>query len=226
MKSLYFMIPTLLVIFFSYFIVTAASVILRITGLDTKKAKFQALSAFTGTGFTTKESELITNHPVRRRVIFWLMISGNAGIVTAVVTTTSSLVSSKGAQSWMNVLLLIGGIYAFYKVVTKTRLVKKWEELVRSKFIKSSLFEEKITEDLLHFSEGYAVIDYSVKKESKLVDTHIRDLKLNAKGILILGIERNEKWIPIPTSDEKIQIGDKIVLYGKRSLMQETLQTP
>ncbi len=152
------------------------------------------------------------------------MISGNAGIVTAVVTTTSSLVSSKGAQSWINVLLLIGGIYAFYKLITKTRLVKKWEELVRAKFIKSSLFEEKITEDLLHFSEGYAVIDYTVKRGSRLVDMHIKDLKLNAKGILILGIERTEKWIPIPMPNEKIQIGDKIALYGKCTIMEKILQ--
>nr|WP_036223858.1 hypothetical protein [Mesoaciditoga lauensis] len=35
-----------------------------------------------------------------------------------------------------------------------------------------------------------------------------------------MGIERNEKWIPIPTSNEKIQIGDKIALYGKRTVMR------
>lgn len=218
------MIPTLLVVFFSYFIVTAASVILRMTGLDAKKAKFQALSAFTGTGFTTKESELIMNHPLRRRTIFWLMIIGNAGIVTAIVTTTSSLVSSKGYQSWFNVLLLVGGIYAFYKLVVKTKVVKKWEDFVRYRFIKSPLFEEKMTEDILHFSEGYVVINFIVKKGSKLDKARIADLNLNANGILILGIERENAWISIPNSKEIIKGGDKITVYGKRSIIQENLR--
>ena len=65
------------------------------TGLDANKAKFQALSAFSGTGFTTKEAETVTNHPDRRKIIAWLMVLGNAGIVTVIVATTSSFIYSK-----------------------------------------------------------------------------------------------------------------------------------
>ena len=49
---------------------------MMMTGMDRKRAVFQALSAFSGTGFTTKEAEFVVNHPVRRRVIIWLMILG------------------------------------------------------------------------------------------------------------------------------------------------------
>jgi len=53
----------------SVFVIQVASVTLQLTGLADATARFQALSAFTGTGFTTSEAEAIVNYPVRRRVI-------------------------------------------------------------------------------------------------------------------------------------------------------------
>lgn len=63
MTGLYFLLPTLLVIFLSFLIVRAGAVALMITGMEEKKARFQALSAFSGTGFTTREAESVVNHP-------------------------------------------------------------------------------------------------------------------------------------------------------------------
>ena len=61
MSSLYFLFPTLLAILISFLFVRAASIAFMMTGLDKNKARFQALSAFSGTGFTTKEAESIVN---------------------------------------------------------------------------------------------------------------------------------------------------------------------
>lgn len=52
MRGLYFLVPTLLVIFVSFLIVRAAAA-LMMSGMDSKRALFQAISAFSGTGFTT-----------------------------------------------------------------------------------------------------------------------------------------------------------------------------
>ena len=59
MLGLYFLFPTLLAIFISFLFVKAAAIALMMTGLEKNKARFQALSAFTGTGFTTKEAEIV-----------------------------------------------------------------------------------------------------------------------------------------------------------------------
>ncbi|MDY6843439.1 MAG: hypothetical protein SVW57_05045 [Thermodesulfobacteriota bacterium] len=95
--------------------------------MDEKKARFQALSAFSGTGFTTKETESIMNHPQRRRIITWIMILGNAGIVSIIVTATSSLVTSRGYQLSINILIFILGIYLIYKIATHRGFVRRWE---------------------------------------------------------------------------------------------------
>lgn len=102
MQGIYFLLPTLLIILVSFLLVRAAAIGLMMTGLDEKKARFQALSAFTGTGFTTREAETVMNNPIRRRIVSWLMILGNAGIVSIIVTTTSSFITSEGYQLSIN----------------------------------------------------------------------------------------------------------------------------
>ena len=78
---------TVMVIFtISTILVRIASTIMRLTGLPDNVARFQSLSAMTGTGFTTRESELIVNYPIRRRVLLTLMIIGNIGLVSVVST--------------------------------------------------------------------------------------------------------------------------------------------
>ena len=55
------------------FAVRVAAVALRLTGLGESTARFQALSAISGVGSTTKESESIVNYPVRYwyRLVAW-----------------------------------------------------------------------------------------------------------------------------------------------------------
>ena len=76
-------ISLLTVLVLSLLVVRVATVALTLTGLSKQLARFQARSAFTGSGFTTTESEKVVHHPVRRRIIMLLMLLGNAGIVTA-----------------------------------------------------------------------------------------------------------------------------------------------
>lgn len=136
MDGIYFLLPTLLVILVSFLIVRASAIALMMTGMDGKKARFQALSAFSGTGFTTREAELIVNHPTRRRIISWLMIAGNAGIVVVIVTVTSSFVTSEGYQLPINAFLLLGGIYLIYRVATNKGLMRRWESFIEERLIR------------------------------------------------------------------------------------------
>jgi hypothetical protein len=217
---MYFLLPTLLVIFVSFLIVRAAAIALMMTGMDEKRAKFQALSAFSGTGFTTKEAEYVINHPKRRRIITWLMIMGNAGIVTVIVTATSSLVRSGGYQLPMYILLLAVGIFIIYRIVTNRGFIRRWEGFIEDKFVQSRTFEEDVTEDLLHFIEGYGLVRIIVAEDSPLAGSSLAEHKLTERDILVLGIERGKNWIPIPKATEIIEDGDKVVAYGALKVLK------
>lgn len=220
MTGMYFLLPTLLVIFVSFLVVRAAAIALMMTGMDEKRAKFQALSAFSGTGFTTKEAEYVINHPKRRRIITWLMILGNAGIVTVIVTATSSLVRSGGYQLPMYILLLAVGIFIIYRIVTNRGFIRRWEGFIEDKFVQSRTFEEDVTEDLLHFIEGYGLVRILVAEDSPLAGSSLAEHKLTERDILVLGIERGKNWIPIPKATEIIEDGDKVVAYGALKVLK------
>ena len=53
------------------------SVAFKLTGLATNKIRFQVASLFTGAGFTTQESEIITNDNRRRRIAVVCMYTGH-----------------------------------------------------------------------------------------------------------------------------------------------------
>ena len=220
MDGLYFLVPTLLVIFISFLIVRAAAIALMMTGMDRKRAVFQALSAFSGTGFTTKEAEFVVNHPVRRRIVSWLMILGNAGIVTVIITATSSLVTSEGYQLSINVLVLLVGIYLIYKIATHKGFIRRWESFIEDKLIKSPTFEEGPTEDLLHLLEGNGLVRAIITENSPFIGNSLSESGLGEKGLLVLGIERGKSWIPIPKAKETIQEGDRIVVYGPLEVLR------
>lgn len=226
MTSLYFLGPTLIAIFISFLVVRAAGVALMMTGMEWKRARFQALSAFSGIGFTTKESESVINHPVRRKIVTWLMIFGNAGIVTVIVTATSSLATSHGFELPINLIVLAVGIFVIYKIASYKKFTKKWERFIEKKLIKSPVIEEATIEDQLHFLEGYGVVKKIVEKNSSLIGSTLSDWKLNEKGVLVLGIERGKKWLPIPKATEIIEENDRLIVYGLHKTLRELLKTP
>ena len=221
---MYFLFPTLLAILISFLFVRGASIALMMTGLDKNKARFQALSAFSGTGFTTKESESIVNHPQRRKIVRYLMITGNAGIVTVIVAATSSFATSQGYQLPLNILILAVGILLIHRLIKYRGFTRKWEHFIEKKLIKSPVFEESATEDLLHFLEGYGLVKKIVHGGSPISGKSLAKSKLNEKGILVLGIERNKVWIPTPKSSEIINEGDYLVIYGPLKILKLKLE--
>ena len=78
-------------IIISFIVVRIGAIAFQLTGLEWSLAKFQSLSCFSGTGFTTKEAELITGNPQRRHIVSILMVLGNAGLVTLVATFANTL---------------------------------------------------------------------------------------------------------------------------------------
>jgi len=129
MGGLAFLIPTLILIAGSALVVKVGTVALRMTGLDVKRARFQALSAFTGTGFTTKDSELVVRDDRRRRIIMTLMILGNAGFVTVLATLIGSFVFvERVVQVPIHIVAILLCVYLIYRLGRRRRLMRKLSE--------------------------------------------------------------------------------------------------
>ena len=76
--NIIFAIALILAVLASYmFVIESFSVAFRLTGLTVKMIKFQVASLFTGSGFTTSESEIIVNDDRRRRIAITCMYTGH-----------------------------------------------------------------------------------------------------------------------------------------------------
>ena len=115
----------LLILGISFFLIRLAGVALKLTGMPEQNARFQAISALTGTGFTTTEAEMIVNYPIRRKIIAWLMIFGNLGIVSVLSTLMISFIRTDANFTAILVQLawMIGMIIFFFIIMLNLSLI-------------------------------------------------------------------------------------------------------
>ena len=104
-------IALLVIALVSLLAVRVGATALMMTGLSWDTASFQAYSAFFGVGFTTKEAEMVVNHPVRRRIIRDLILAGNVGLTSALATLVVTLLQTGSeGHSWLRLGWLVGGL--------------------------------------------------------------------------------------------------------------------
>jgi hypothetical protein len=226
MGGIYMLLPTLLVIVISVLVVRAGAIALVFTGMEESKARFQALSAFTRTGFTTREAETVMRDPRRRSIVTWLIIIGNAGLVTVIVTATSSLTSTTGSWLWVNAVILAAGIYVIYLIVKRTPLLAMWQRFVEKRVKPSPFMEESAPEDLLHFSKGYGLLRIPIAQDSPLAGRLLARANKPENDFWIVGIERGKLWFSLPTSKATIRENDKLVVYGEMDYLKKAFGHP
>ena len=131
----------IVMILISFIVVRIGAVAFELTGLEWSLAKFQALSCFSGTGFTTKEAELVVGNPQRRRIASVLMVLGNAGLVTLIATFANSLrpetylpkftipfihlVFPSRLLPWINLIIIVISLYIIYRFLIVQSLPKR-----------------------------------------------------------------------------------------------------
>lgn len=216
MSSIYYLVPTLIAIVISLLIVRAGAIALMMTGMNFEKAKFQSLSAFSGTGYTTREAERIVNNPRRRKIVSWLMVLGNAGIVTVIVTATSSFAKAKGLEVGLNALVLLSGLSIIIALARHAPFVKRWEIFTQARLARLKIFDDDTTVDeLLHITEGFGVVRIQLLDNSPLIGQTLSEINATLEHSLVLGIERDREWLPTPRLTIPLMADDYLVIYGK-----------
>lgn len=223
----------------SFIAVRLGAIAFELTGLQWSLAKFQSLSCFTGTGFTTKEAELITGHPQRRRIATVLMILGHAGFITLVATFANSLTVSKllpqikipfihldlpaGILPWANLAIIVIVVYILYRLSTHAKIAKKITEFLRRRLIQKDVVKRVTFEELAVSTGGYGVTSIDIQKDSSIVDKSLKDSGLKEHDVTVLVIERNKKSTPNPSANTKILAGDTLICFGKLSKIKKTI---
>jgi hypothetical protein len=207
----------LTIVAMSYLVVSIAALGLELTGIEAERASFQALSAFTNSGFTTRESEEMLKHPIRRRIIAILMITGNAGTVTMIGTFASSLVIGNFWRTLIVVASVGAALLLVIRIFKWTGLAKRLHDVAQAWLARHYDFHAPTTEELLRVGQGYGLTRIALHEHSPVCGRYLRDLDLKQRLVTILAIERGGRFIPVPMGDAKLQAGDMLIVYGTES---------
>jgi hypothetical protein len=211
----------LLVVSLSFLIVRIGAIALTMTGLSDEVARFQALSAFSGAGFTTSESENVVTGPARRRILAWLIRLGSAGIVTAISTLMLGLVGD-GSPTWEKLGLLAGGLAVIVWAGKSERLDRLSRPLIERWLRRTAAFELHDYAGLLHLREDWRVIEAKVLGGSYLASDTLGGLGLREENVLVLGVERGAGgYLGAPRRTFRAEPGDVLILYGQSDRLDE-----
>lgn len=208
-------------------ITRVAAIALTFTGVSRELASFQARSAFTSCGFATAESEAIVNHPVRRRIIMALMLLGNAGIATAIVSMIP--VFSTGGERTLSdylfqLFLLLCGILALLAVSRSAFVDRQIYRLTQWAMRRFTTLEVSDYHGLLHLADGYSVLERKVQPGLWVAGKTLGELRLNQHGVSVLGIQRAAgEFIGTPNGHTRIQPDDTLLVYGRGDRIAEVL---
>lgn len=211
------------VLFLSLIVVRITAEALVLTGLSREAARFQARSAWTGTGFTTAEAEQVVNHPVRRRIISTLMFLRSVGLVTAASTLMLSFVSvEERGDGWLRLLVLIVGLAAVW-LFARSRWISYWMSRAIARALKRHTdLDTRDYAGLLHLAGEYAIMELKVQEKSWLSGRSLGDLRLPEEGVLVLGIAHPDgRYEGAPKGGTNIRAGDTLVLYGRSPTLAE-----
>lgn len=214
-------ISLLLIVGISILVTRVAAEALTLTGVTRELARFQARSAFTGVGFTTREAEQMMNHPIRRRIIMTLMLLGNIGIVSAMSSLILGFVS---AEPQTSALLKLGTLLVGIAMLSWLA-TSRWVDKYLSKLISWGLkryadIDVRDYATLLRISGEYRISEILVKEEDWLAGQTLRQLKLREEGLAVLGVQKPKAtYIGAPQPDTKICAGDILLVYGRRSTL-------
>ena len=213
----------LIAILVSFIVVRIGGFALQLTGIEPEVARFQALSAFSGTGFTTREAERVVGHRTRRRIVTILIILGNAGMVTVIATLVASFTQVSGYMwFFIRLAIIVGGIFGLYQLIIRSNVGQRILDRLQRPLMNRILREAPAVEEIFRAEKEWAISLATIKGSSKSIGQSVTDITAE-EDIEILAIERAGTYLTRPDSEEKIVEGDRLLVYANRKAVKRVL---
>lgn len=213
------------------FVIEAFSVAFKLTGMATNKIRFQVASLFTTAGFTTAESELITNDERRRKIAVTCIYTGHifsVVIMGLIINVFVSLGVGKKVEldfvSWYFIVLYVSvGIFLlmlFIKIPPVNRKFQKFLERIAINASKKSRNTNIVT--VLDYYGKNAIAEIVLNKIPDFAnELTLFQMELTKKySITILSIKRGKRTLEV-TKDTMFRKSDILVTYGLINDIQE-----
>jgi len=207
-------LPSIIIIVIFFFIVRVATVILKLTGMDETTARFQAISAFTGTGFTTKEAETILEDKIRIKTVVVLMVLGKIGIVSVIAGLFLSFSKDTMHSDLWKAVIVLSSIFLLYRLTALKGFSRALNRIIEKSIISRGIIKQRTLEKLFNLPQGYGLAQLTIAGSSKVNGLSLSEAGFNKSDILVLSIERKDQLMSFPHAKDIIKKGDKLLCYG------------
>ncbi len=212
----------------SMLIVRTGALALMATGLSADASMFQACSAYFGVGFTTREAELVVSHPVRRKIVTYLIVIGNVGVMSALATVVVGFVGIKVESIGQAAQLLGVGLLGVLFLIVITRSgVMSYVIDPPLRFLMSTVGIIRVLdyELLLRVEAGYCVSEVEVEPGHWLIGKMLVEANLGKRGVIVLGIARSDGvYIGTPSANTVILEKDALTVYGREKIVESLVE--
>lgn len=211
MSLLYlFLTFTLLII-----IIEMATILLESTGLSRSVARFQAISLLTNTGYTTTEAELITKHPIRRRIAETLIICGTIAFAVILALVINIVNAQFRFDQVVFGLILLALVVLFFRFkYIKERMVKRFRGEIEKHLTLQEAFQlgEKEIVALVKLTGRHQHLFFPLKELdlAHRFDVHVLTISRETR----YGERIETEMIKHPTGRTALQYGDQLLVFG------------
>ena len=210
------------------FMIEIFSVAFKLTGLVTSKIKFQVACLFTGTGYTTAESELIAKDEKRRKIALTCIYTGHVfslAFMGTIINVFISLILLKSETmsmtpqwtEWYFIVLYVTTflflLVLFIKIPPVNRRFQRFLESIAVNLSRKNKQTNLL--NVLDLQGKHAIVEVILNivpeyaNETPLSEMHlIKDLSIN-----ILSVRRDSRIIEV-SKDTMFKKGDILVVYG------------
>ena len=187
------------------------------TGLNKPIARYQVISMLTATGFTSDESSLIVDHPIRRRISAAVILFGYFSLAVMI----SSIAAILSNDLRINVLFIVIAVFLTILLILRSGKINsflkdKFEHEMSEEYdledwpLKTALsLEENDMVALLEILDGS---DYAGQPAEKLLDRE--------DDIHLLFIRRGNSIVRKLVFEETLQTGDLVMIFGDKETVK------
>ncbi|MBW7456876.1 TrkA C-terminal domain-containing protein [Paenibacillus sepulcri] len=205
----------ILIYFIIIFLVLEIAIILfRSTGLKREISRFQVVSMMTGTGFTTKESELILRHPVRRNIGMFLILFGVFSLAVIISSISAIMTESFHVPQLVWTAAVLGLLLLILRFTPVHTFLTKW---LHGELQQSFDLKELPVSEIFEMGENDQFIDIPLFANSRHVGKRVQELLTDQYDINLLFIKRGKETIRKERLSTELRSGDLIYVYGNKA---------
>lgn len=193
---------------------------LKLTGLSYDISKFQSISIFSTIGFTTKESELITQHPLRRKLCSQMMVITHIANLTIMSSLFYYLNKGVGLED-LRVVIVASLICLLYRRLKLHAYLDIFLEKILLRRMMSNKNKTMFSREMVKKMGDYMLYLVMLDRDSNFIGKSIRNSKLKMKGIQVLNIDKGNSFIGFPKPEYVFEAEDRLLIYGDISTIEE-----